>query len=199
MQPATLCCHVIKRLSTTLCSSSACTSSTPLLLQAGPLTDDQLHTAMIRPLRHGVRLHAVIDACQSCPSLNLRCTARARKDGWSEWQVCFAALSASPACQKIHIKQVLVLDEISGELFLIIGLHHCSVRASAGRAGMHAPRPALALCCANSGWSDRYSTSVATSVIRVQWNVMTGPSSMSVHTKRGVSRVISGVILAACT
>ncbi|KAL3152234.1 hypothetical protein ABBQ32_001316 [Trebouxia sp. C0010 RCD-2024] len=54
--------------------------------QAGPLTDDQLHTAMVRPLRHGVRLHAVIDACQSCPSLNLRCTARARRDGWSEWQ-----------------------------------------------------------------------------------------------------------------
>ena len=62
-------------------------SQTPLLIQAGPLTDDLLHTAMIRPLRHGVRLHAVIDACQSCPSLNLRCTARARKDGWSEWQV----------------------------------------------------------------------------------------------------------------
>ena len=56
-------------------------------MQAGPLTDDELHTAMVKPLRHGVRLHAVIDACQSCPSLNLRCTARARRDGWSEWQV----------------------------------------------------------------------------------------------------------------
>ncbi|KAA6417467.1 MAG: hypothetical protein FRX49_12546 [Trebouxia sp. A1-2] len=54
--------------------------------QAGPLTDDELHAAMVKPLRHGVRLHAVIDACQSCPSLNLRCTARARRDGWSEWQ-----------------------------------------------------------------------------------------------------------------
>ncbi len=59
-------------------------------VQAGPLTDDELHTAMVKPLRHGVRLHAVIDACQSCPSLNLRCTARARRDGWSEWQVQYA-------------------------------------------------------------------------------------------------------------
>ena len=61
-----------------------------LYVQAGPLTDDELHAAMIRPLRHGARLHALIDACQSCPSLNLRCTARPRRDGWSEWQVCSA-------------------------------------------------------------------------------------------------------------
>ncbi len=68
-------------------------SKMSIWVQAGPLTDDELHTAMVKPLRHGVRLHAVIDACQSCPSLNLRCTARARRDGWSEWQVLFACAS----------------------------------------------------------------------------------------------------------
>ncbi len=74
-----------------------------ICIQAGPLTDDELHTAMVKPLRHGVRLHAVIDACQSCPSLNLRCTARARRDGWSEWQVQCAY--ASQCC----IWQMLLL------------------------------------------------------------------------------------------
>ncbi len=75
-------------------NSSCCGSSKAnIWVQAGPLTDDELHTAMVKPLRHGVRLHAVIDACQSCPSLNLRCTARARRDGWSEWQVQCACVS----------------------------------------------------------------------------------------------------------
>lgn len=82
-------------------------SSSPCLTQAGPLTDDELHTAMIRPLRHGVRLHAVIDACQSCPSLNLRCTARARKDGWSEWQVQKSLLSN--ACFHVPAAGLLLL------------------------------------------------------------------------------------------
>lgn len=81
-------------------------------MQAGPLTDDQLHTAMIRPLRHGVRLHAVIDACQSCPSLNLRCTARARKDGWSEWQVEAPLSPLLPVQSSAVLRAELVLASV---------------------------------------------------------------------------------------
>ena len=76
-----------QRLTQVKINQSTNQSTVSVCMQAGPLTDDELHTAMVKPLRHGVRLHAVIDACQSCPSLNLRCTARARRDGWSEWQV----------------------------------------------------------------------------------------------------------------
>ena len=57
-------------------------------LQAGALTDDDLHTALIQPLQPSVRLHVIIDACQSTPSLNLEYSAGLRRDGWSEWQVC---------------------------------------------------------------------------------------------------------------
>eukprot|EP00891_Asterochloris_glomerata_P005517 jgi/Astpho2/5517/fgenesh1_pg.00079_%23_4_t len=54
--------------------------------EAGALTDDDLHTALIQPLQPSVRLHVIIDACQSTPSLNLEYSAGLRRDGWSEWQ-----------------------------------------------------------------------------------------------------------------
>ena len=81
-----------------------------LCVQAGPLTDDELHAAMIRPLRHGARLHALIDACQSCPSLNLRCTARPRRDGWSEWQVCSAHITLTVRAE-VHAVSTTGPDE----------------------------------------------------------------------------------------
>ena len=98
------------------CLLSSCPSSLLSHLQAGPLTDDQLHAAMIQPLRHGVRLHAVIDACQSCPSLNLRCTARSRKDGWSDWQVC------APIAQHSLMSWMHSLEHIVWQVNLGFGL-----------------------------------------------------------------------------
>ena len=39
-------------------------------VQAGQLTDDEVNRILVNPLPHGVRLHAIIDACHSgsvCP------------------------------------------------------------------------------------------------------------------------------------
>ena len=68
----------------------------PCCLQAGALTDDDLHTALIQPLQPSVRLHVIIDACQSTPSLNLEYSAGLRRDGWSEWQVCTPTVGRHP-------------------------------------------------------------------------------------------------------
>ncbi|KAF7051576.1 hypothetical protein CFC21_059803 [Triticum aestivum] len=44
--------------------------------QQGPILDDEINQAIVRPLVHGVKLHAIVDACHSATVLDLpyRCT-----------------------------------------------------------------------------------------------------------------------------
>jgi metacaspase-1 len=39
--------------------------------QKGPILDDEINETMVRPLVHGVKLHAVVDACHSATVLDL--------------------------------------------------------------------------------------------------------------------------------
>ena len=65
--------HVVDRLaaSLVLCCLVCCLCAyTRLRAQAGQLTDDEVNRILVNPLPHGVRLHAIIDACHSgsvCP------------------------------------------------------------------------------------------------------------------------------------
>ncbi|XBH97070.1 hypothetical protein VPH35_087353 [Triticum aestivum] len=44
--------------------------------QQGPILDDEINQAIVRPLVHGVKLHAIVDACHSATVLDLpyQCT-----------------------------------------------------------------------------------------------------------------------------
>ena len=44
--------------------------------QQGPILDDEINQAIVRPLVHGAKLHAIVDACHSATVLDLpyRCT-----------------------------------------------------------------------------------------------------------------------------
>ncbi|OIW07621.1 hypothetical protein TanjilG_16602 [Lupinus angustifolius] len=52
----------------------------------GMIVDDEINTAMVRPLPHGVRLHALIDACHSGTVLDLPFLCRMNRMGQYVWE-----------------------------------------------------------------------------------------------------------------
>jgi hypothetical protein len=54
--------------------------------QKGPILDDEINEAIVRPLVHGVRLHAVVDACYSATVLDLPFLCRVARNGYWQWE-----------------------------------------------------------------------------------------------------------------
>ncbi|XP_062211448.1 metacaspase-1-like [Phragmites australis] len=54
--------------------------------QMGPILDDEINEAIVRPLVDGVRLHAIVDACYSATVLDLPFLCRMSKRGNWEWE-----------------------------------------------------------------------------------------------------------------
>nr|CAB3500619.1 unnamed protein product [Digitaria exilis] len=54
--------------------------------QRGPILDDEINEAIVRPLVRGVRLHAVVDACYSATVLDLPFLCRVSKNGYWRWE-----------------------------------------------------------------------------------------------------------------
>ncbi|KAL6878257.1 hypothetical protein ACP4OV_012427 [Aristida adscensionis] len=54
--------------------------------QKGPILDDEINEAIVRPLVPGVKLHAVVDACHSETVLDLPFLCRASRTGRWQWQ-----------------------------------------------------------------------------------------------------------------
>ncbi|KAJ4774110.1 Metacaspase-1 [Rhynchospora pubera] len=52
----------------------------------GMIVDDEINTALVRPLPHGVRLHAIIDACHSGTVLDLSFLCRMNRSGQYMWE-----------------------------------------------------------------------------------------------------------------
>ncbi|VAH83876.1 unnamed protein product [Triticum turgidum subsp. durum] len=52
--------------------------------QQGPILDDEINEAIVRPLVHGVKLHAIVDACHSATVLDLpyQCTVSKQTGRW---------------------------------------------------------------------------------------------------------------------
>ncbi|CAM0873501.1 unnamed protein product [Alopecurus aequalis] len=55
--------------------------------QQGPILDDEINEAIVRPLVHGVKLHAIVDACHSATVLDLpyQCTM-SKTTGCLRWR-----------------------------------------------------------------------------------------------------------------
>nr|KYP60565.1 Metacaspase-3 [Cajanus cajan] len=51
----------------------------------GVITDNDLNSIIIRPLKKGFKLHAIIDACHSGTTLDLRCVYKKEKGSW-KWE-----------------------------------------------------------------------------------------------------------------
>jgi len=54
--------------------------------QRGPILDDEINEAIVRPLVHGVRLHAVVDACYSSTLLDLPYLCHMSRNGFWQWE-----------------------------------------------------------------------------------------------------------------
>ncbi|XP_012698598.1 metacaspase-1 isoform X1 [Setaria italica] len=54
--------------------------------QKGPILDDEINEVMVRPLVHGARLHAVVDACYSATVLDLPFLCRVARNGYWQWE-----------------------------------------------------------------------------------------------------------------
>ena len=54
--------------------------------QRGPILDDEINEAIVRPLVHGVRLHAVVDACYSATLLDLPYLCHMSRNGFWQWE-----------------------------------------------------------------------------------------------------------------
>ncbi|AQL05569.1 Putative metacaspase family protein [Zea mays] len=52
----------------------------------GMILDDEINTALVRPLPHGVKLHALIDACHSGTALDLPYLCRMNRSGQYVWE-----------------------------------------------------------------------------------------------------------------
>ncbi|KAJ3680490.1 hypothetical protein LUZ60_016768 [Juncus effusus] len=52
----------------------------------GMIVDDEINTALVRPLTHGVKLHAIIDACHSGTVLDLPFLCRMNRSGQYIWE-----------------------------------------------------------------------------------------------------------------
>ncbi|KAL6648036.1 hypothetical protein ACP70R_012260 [Stipagrostis hirtigluma subsp. patula] len=54
--------------------------------QRGPILDDEINEAIVRPLVHGVKLHAIVDACHSATVLDLPFLCRISRTGNWQWE-----------------------------------------------------------------------------------------------------------------
>lgn len=54
--------------------------------QSGPILDDEINETIVRPLVHGARLHAVVDACYSATVLDLPYQCRMSRNGFWQWE-----------------------------------------------------------------------------------------------------------------
>lgn len=54
--------------------------------QSGPILDDEINEVIVRPLVHGARLHAVVDACYSATVLDLPYQCRMSRNGFWQWE-----------------------------------------------------------------------------------------------------------------
>ncbi|RCV44516.1 hypothetical protein SETIT_9G379900v2 [Setaria italica] len=54
--------------------------------QRGPILDDEINETIVRPLVHGARLHAVVDACHSAGVLDLPFFCRTSRSGNWQWE-----------------------------------------------------------------------------------------------------------------
>nr|CAB3500620.1 unnamed protein product [Digitaria exilis] len=54
--------------------------------QKGPILDDEINEAIVRPLVHGAKLHAVVDACHSATVLDLPFLCHVSRTGSWQWQ-----------------------------------------------------------------------------------------------------------------
>ncbi|XP_073313061.1 metacaspase-1 [Primulina huaijiensis] len=52
----------------------------------GMIVDDEINASIVRPLPHGVKLHAIIDACHSGTVLDLPFLCRMNRSGQYEWE-----------------------------------------------------------------------------------------------------------------
>ncbi|XP_075481207.1 uncharacterized protein LOC142521918 [Primulina tabacum] len=52
----------------------------------GMIVDDEINTSIVRPLPHGVKLHAIIDACHSGTVLDLPFLCRMNRSGQYAWE-----------------------------------------------------------------------------------------------------------------
>ncbi|XP_059648056.1 metacaspase-1-like isoform X2 [Cornus florida] len=59
----------------------------------GMILDDEINATIVRPLPHGARLHAIIDACHSGTILDLPFVCRMNQEGYYHWEdhSCLAA------------------------------------------------------------------------------------------------------------
>jgi hypothetical protein len=54
--------------------------------QKGPILDDEINEAIVRPLVHGAKLHAVVDACHSATVLDLPFFCHMSRSGNWQWE-----------------------------------------------------------------------------------------------------------------
>ena len=52
----------------------------------GLLVDDEINETIVRPLPHGAKLHAIVDACHSGTVLDLPLICRMKSEGFYEWE-----------------------------------------------------------------------------------------------------------------
>ncbi|KAL3814405.1 hypothetical protein ACJIZ3_015673 [Penstemon smallii] len=52
----------------------------------GAILDDEINATIVRPLPHGVKLHAIIDACHSGTILDLPFVCKMNRDGFYLWE-----------------------------------------------------------------------------------------------------------------
>ena len=67
-------------------------------VQGGQLIDDELNQLLVNPLPHGVRLHAIIDACHSGSVMDMefRCEFQGGQPVWTN------EYSQQPRVWKVH-------------------------------------------------------------------------------------------------
>ncbi|KAK3151795.1 hypothetical protein QOZ80_3AG0250640 [Eleusine coracana subsp. coracana] len=54
--------------------------------EKGPILDDEINEVIVRPLVHGVKLHAIVDACHSATVLDLPFLCRIPRPGTCHWE-----------------------------------------------------------------------------------------------------------------
>ena len=90
------------------------------MVQAGQLVDNELNALLVNPLPHGVRLHAIIDACHSGSVMDLefRCEFQGGQPVWTNeysqqprvWKVSTLLLFSTPLRRReVHLLAELEL------------------------------------------------------------------------------------------
>ncbi|KAF0899233.1 hypothetical protein E2562_015897 [Oryza meyeriana var. granulata] len=54
--------------------------------QSGKILDDEINETIVRPLGHGVKLHAIVDTCHSGTILDLPFLCRLSRTGYLQWE-----------------------------------------------------------------------------------------------------------------